>query len=63
MEIPGMNAPAGLDLEAYDSTGRMVGSWKVRDGYLDLSHLPAGIYYLRCRHAGRLYHAKLLIQP
>jgi hypothetical protein len=54
---------SGLDLRAdlFDASGRLARQQVIRDGYMDVSKVPGGIYFLKLYSTGKIFHAKVLI--
>ncbi|MFO7671009.1 MAG: T9SS type A sorting domain-containing protein [Bacteroidales bacterium] len=52
---------AGLQADLFDASGRLAQQKVIRDGFLDVSGLPGGLYFLKLSSPGRIFHAKVLI--
>ena len=50
-----------MTVDLYDASGRLAGQLQTREGSVDISRYPAGIYYLKIRSGHSVHHAKLLI--
>ncbi len=61
ISVPGETDEANLLVDLYDASGRLAQQQVVRDGQLDVSGLPGGIYFLKLRSPGKVFHAKVLI--
>ncbi len=60
--LPQETSSSLLEMEIFDSSGRLAGRESSREPVLDVSFLPNGIYYLRLKGGNRLYRSKFLIQ-
>jgi hypothetical protein len=61
IKVPAEAQDREILLDVFDAAGRMVDHGVMQNGQLDVSRIPAGIYYLRMYAGGSIYHAKLLI--
>ncbi len=61
IHIPGEDPAVEYMLDLYDAAGRMVDRRAMLKGQMDVSHLPAGIYYMKVYSERTCYHAKMLI--
>lgn len=47
--------------ELYDASGRLALQQQVRDGQLDVSGLPTGLYFIKLHGPNKVFHSKVLI--
>ncbi len=61
ISIPDEFSGADLRADLFDASGRLARQQIIRDGYMDVSTVPGGIYFLKLYSPGKVFHAKVLI--
>jgi hypothetical protein len=61
IEIPHKEGETDHLLKIFDAAGRLLDQEMIQNGPVDISRLPAGIYFITATSGNCLYHAKLLI--
>jgi hypothetical protein len=62
-KLPLEHSTGEFGAELFDTSGRLVQKRQLQDPSMDISGLGPGIYYLRVRTGGLVYHSKLMINP
>ncbi len=61
INLPDHSGGVNLQVELYDASGRLAIQQVLQNNQLDVSGLPGGIYFLKLRSSGRVFHSKVLI--
>lgn len=61
IKLPSELENSWFKVELYDASGRLALQKNIRDGQMDVSDLPVGIYFMKLSSKERVMHSKILI--